>query len=296
MKKVMRMEGESNRNNVMNKIDSQDEVHHHYHMGGGPPGTMRTEQRPGEMHYHYYYEPPRHVKKRSSKPAIAGALLIINALIAIVIAGLLISVGWMFSSSDGSFEFFGMSETGDITGTVVYENGTPVEGATISIVGESLTTQTNENGGYTLSDVPTGNQKVIVEKDGYNTIIYKAFIEPSGSRWDPDNKTMESGNDFDFTLSEGNQTLERGSYPPWDLIMNFLYVCAALILIFAIITLIGGVYAIKRRHFGIALTGAILGVLTGGILALIALFILLIAKEEFNGQENPVQREGGYMA
>ncbi len=290
------MEGESNVKNDMGRTGEPGEVHHHYHMGGGPPGTMRTEQRPGEMHYHYYYEPPRQIKRRSSKPTIAGALLIINALLAFVLVGFLVTVGWMFTSSDGSFEVFGMEDKGDITGTVVYDNGTPAEGVSISIEGEDFITQTNEDGRYYLYDVPSGNQKIVVEKDGYNTIIYKAFVDPSKSTHTSSDQTVEGGNEFDFTLTEGNQTLERGSYPPWDLISRILIVCAALMLIFAIITLIGGYYAIKRTHFGIALTGAILGVITGGILALIALFILLISKEEFNGQVNPVQPQGGYMA
>jgi hypothetical protein len=210
--------------------------------------------------------------------------------------GFLITVGWMFTTSDGSFEIFGMDDKGDITGTVVFDNGTPAEGVLISIEGENFSTHTNADGKYYLYDVPTGNQKIVVEKNGYNTIVYKTFVDPSQSGRSSSDHTTNSGNEHDFTLTEGNQTLDRGSYPPWEFLSNLLLVCGAVILVFAVITLIGGIYAIKRTHFGFALTGAILGVLTGGILALIALFILLISREEFNGQANTALKEGENMA
>ena len=64
-----------------------------------------------------------------------------------------------------------------------------------------------------------------------------------------------------------------------------MYVCGAIIIITAIISIIGGIFALQRRHYGFAVVGAVAGVISLGILALIALFILIISKDEFKKQD-----------
>ena len=263
-----------------------EEIHHHYYMDGkGRPsavsGTEVEQEQPGEVHYHHYYEPPKVRKHKSSKPAIAGALLIIHAIVALILAGVLFTGGWFIGNMGDGVEWFGVDDRADITGMVSSEDGAPAVNVTISIVGEPLSARTNEDGIYILYNVPTGNQKIKVEKEGYNTIIYKTFINPSESRRDNDQK-----NEYNFTLTTGDQTIERGSYPPLELIRNIVFICGTLLVIFAIITLIGGYYAIKRENYKIAIIGAITGILSAGILAIIALFILLLARDEFKRRDD----------
>ncbi len=243
-------------------------------------------------HHHYYYEPPRPRYRRSSKPGIAGALLILTAIIGIVVSGILIFSGMFVGNIDDGISFPGAEDTGDVTGKVRYMNGTPAENVTISIVGEDLVTQTDGEGNYVIFNVPTGNQKIQVEKDGYNTIIYKTFISPSESEWRSDRNddgSWDHENKQDFTITTGDDTLNRGSYPPWGMIGGFIFVCAVLMIVFSIVALIGGYYAIKRRKFKFALLGAILGILTlvGALFSLIALFILIISRNEFDKKEHP---------
>jgi hypothetical protein len=73
-----------------------------------------------------------------------------------------------------------------------------------------------------------------------------------------------------------------------DALAGIIIVCGALGVIFGLLSIIGGWFAIKRQKFNIALVGAIFGLLTMGpyclcsILALVGLIILVISKDEFH--------------
>jgi len=75
-----------------------------------------------------------------------------------------------------------------------------------------------------------------------------------------------------------------------DFIETVVNVCGAIILISGLFLLIGGIFAIKRIHWGVALLGAILGVFTigpwflGTVLSLVALVLIFLSKEEFKGK------------
>lgn len=279
------MEENIENENLPNKADEKKEVHYHYHMDekGAPQGPGPIQKRPGELHYHYYYEPPKMIKPRSSKPTIAGILLLIHGIFNIALILLLIFAGVFVSDLGSGFELFGEEGTGDITGTVTFLNGSPVENATISVVDTQFITTTDENGDYLIYNVPTGNQKIMVEKEGYNTIILKAFVEPENMNMQTDQNgdTDQNKNEHDFVLTEGDEILERGSYPPFEFIRNILLVCAAVLIVLSIFSLIGAYAAFKRENFKLAIGGAIAGVFSLGLFALIALFILLLAKDEF---------------
>lgn len=253
----------------------------------------RYEQ-PPEIHHHYYYEPPPpKAKGKSSKPSIAGALLLIAAILGIAGGVALVSLGFVFGDMEEGLFFFGDEQNGDITGTVVSINGTPLADVNISIMGEPFSTKTDSDGNYIIYNVPSGNQKIMVEKEGYVTIIYKAFISPSQHSQD---KNKDFSNEYDFTLQSGEGVVEKGSYPPWDLIRGISTVCGVLIVVFSVVALIGAIQAFRRTGWGIAMTGAVLGLFTivGTLFALIAIFILVISKDEFNGSSgyNPPHEPG----
>jgi hypothetical protein len=199
----------------------------------------------------------------------------------------MITGGWIVGDMGEGFSFMGMEDKADVYGRVTFTNGTPVDGANVSIVGEPLTAETDETGNYLIYNVPTGNHKIKVEFEGYNTIIYKTFIGPEESRWDDSSRQGKSAdNKYDFTLTPGDDTIERGSYPPFELIRGIMTICGVLVLIFSVIVLLGGLYALKRKNFMITILAAILGILTfgffvGSLFALIALFILIISRDEF---------------
>ena len=288
---------------------SEKEIHYHYHLNGHRPspggyyyGSYPQESgKPGEVHYHYYYEPPRRRVGRSSKPTIAGSLLILRAVLAIAIGIFFITAGSIVGDLGEGIPFVDEDAKGDITGTVTLQNGTPVQNVTISIVGETISTQTDKDGNYVLFNVPTGNQKIKVEKEGYDTIIYKAFISPSEFNVEEkngeikieskeDNTDNNPENDFDFVLTPGNGEIERGTYPPFEWIGNFMFACAIIMIISAVFQLIGGIFAIKRERYGLTIVCAILGVISFSILAIIALLILILSKDEFKKSEEQVNQ------
>jgi hypothetical protein len=290
---------------IDNKPDTtgeKKEVHYHYHMDeeGVPPGAMSTEKKPGEVHHHYYYEPPRMKKPRSAKPTIAGVLLLLHTIMTVIAVVFLIGAGFFISDPAGGFMFFGGEDSGDIMGTVTsFSDGAAIENATVSVVGTDLVTHTNENGDYLIYNVPLGNQKIKVEKDGYDTHILKTFVESENFDMDMDpNNEGQDKNEYNFVLKQGNSIIEKGSYPPMDLIRNLMLVCGVILVILSIIAFIGAYASFKRENFRLAMAGAIAGTISLGIFAFIALFILLLAKDEFQKPQKDTPSEvpsGGEM-
>lgn len=82
-----------------------------------------------------------------------------------------------------------------------------------------------------------------------------------------------------------------------SMIDTILNICGALMLIFGLFLLLGGIFAIKRVHWMISLTGSILGIFTigpmfaGSIMSLIALVLLFLAKDEFKGKGDKLQKD-----
>jgi hypothetical protein len=287
---------EDENKNMPDAEGDKKEVHYHYHMDEkeGPQAPGPTQKREGELHYHYYYEPPKMKKPKSAKPTIAGVLLLLHAIFNIAMVVLIIGAGFFMSDPGSGFIFFGGEDSGDITGTVTsFSDGSPIENATVSIVGTELTTLTNENGDYLIYNVPLGNRKIMVEKEGYDTIILKTYVEPENMDMSMDpNDPDRDKNDNDFVLTDGNDVIEKGNYPPLNILRNLLLVCGVILVILSIIALIGAYFSFKRENYKFALAGAIAGTISMGLFAFIALFILLLAKDEFKDPKKDTAPNG----
>ena len=66
-----------------------------------------------------------------------------------------------------------------------------------------------------------------------------------------------------------------------DDIGNILAVCGAILIILGLVALLGGVFALQRKSFGLAVLGGILGLAGWFIPALIGLILVAISREEF---------------
>ena len=68
---------------------------------------------------------------------------------------------------------------------------------------------------------------------------------------------------------------------------TLVYICGGIFIVLSIITLLGGVMALRRKMWALALVGSILGLFTFGfygissILSLVGLIILAISRKEF---------------
>ncbi len=80
------------------------------------------------------------------------------------------------------------------------------------------------------------------------------------------------------------------SLPPEVTLQQFesvVRVCGVVELIFGIVAVMGGVFAIQRKHFGLAIAGSVLGMIGfgftfGAILGLIGLILVAISRKEFS--------------
>jgi hypothetical protein len=67
---------------------------------------------------------------------------------------------------------------------------------------------------------------------------------------------------------------------------EILGICGAIEIVFGAIAIIGGVFAVMRKHFALAVVGGIFGLigigfLVGGLLGLIGLVLIVISRSEF---------------
>ena len=209
--------------------------------------------------------PSLHLKPHSSKPMIAGILLLI-----IFILGIIMSAAIFFA-----FDFMGDADIkGTFEGEVVDINGNPLEGVTVSVVGyPEIYDVTDEKGKFSLSNITTGEQTLKLTKEGYKTVNMKVFVLP----W---SFSIEK-----FVMKEGSGEVSQESLI--IKIFDFAPLLSSVILISSIIAAIGGIAALLKKHFIIAAIGSIFGIIAGlftiiGIpLGIAAIILLLLSKEEF---------------
>jgi hypothetical protein len=68
---------------------------------------------------------------------------------------------------------------------------------------------------------------------------------------------------------------------------DLLNVCGAILLVFAVIAIIGGAFALGRKHFWLVVIGGVFGIfgigmVIGAILSLIGLVLVAVSKDEFS--------------
>ena len=80
-------------------------------------------------------------------------------------------------------------------------------------------------------------------------------------------------------------------FDPTGTFETMLLVCTALVVVFSLLALLGGISAFTGKGYGLALMGGIFGIFTigyaflGSVFGLIGLIFVLLAKEEFVGHE-----------
>ena len=87
-----------------------------------------------------------------------------------------------------------------------------------------------------------------------------------------------------FDISQIQEIYPQITY---EQILGFLQTCAIIGIIISVFPILGGLLAIKKKLYYIAVTGSIIGLfsigimLTSSILSLIALILLILSKKEF---------------
>jgi uncharacterized membrane protein len=264
-----------------------------------PPTSGPPPKDDNGVHYHYhyppqsqgYYPPYQLPGRKSGKPRLAGALLITAAILGFIFVPLMGFAGVMFGDLGNSSFFWAGDGNTELQGVVMDDNGEPPANVTVSIVGHNdVSDLTGENGRYFLLGVPTGNQEIKAEKTGYKTTIYKKFVAPDGGEMNWEGSHWNTSEHQDLILVPGTGTVTSGSYPPFEAFQSIIWVCISIIAILSVVTLLGGLYALKRSNWPMALIGSVCGIFTigfglGTILAFVALFVLILCRDEFKSKE-----------
>ena len=66
--------------------------------------------------------------------------------------------------------------SGTVSGIVTDSDGNTISGATITVSGTSLTASTDNNGRYTIANVPIGSNSISVSVTGYNTAVQAVTV------------------------------------------------------------------------------------------------------------------------
>jgi hypothetical protein len=70
---------------------------------------------------------------------------------------------------------------------------------------------------------------------------------------------------------------------PYIDVSGLIFVCGAIWLVFGLLALLGGVFALQRKNYGIALVGAIFSLFAGFLIfGILAIIFIVLAKDEFH--------------
>src|SRR5919197_1463145 len=69
------------------------------------------------------------------------------------------------------------AQTGTVEGRVTAPGGYPVVGAQVSVVGTNLGTRTDNEGRYTLLNLPPGSHQVRITAIGYKAAVLRVPVE-----------------------------------------------------------------------------------------------------------------------
>ena len=89
------------------------------------------------------------------------------------------------------------------------------------------------------------------------------------------------------TIEEATSQFEGVGGDLMGFMADIVMICSIILIIFSVISILGGFFATKREKFGMAIMGAIMGLFTFGpyclssIVALIALILIATSKDEF---------------
>ena len=72
----------------------------------------------------------------------------------------------------------------------------------------------------------------------------------------------------------------------WNDVLGTLRACGAIEVILGAVAIVGGVFAVQRKHFGLAIAGSLLGMFgfglaIGSLLGLIGLILIAVSRKEF---------------
>ena len=118
---------------------------------------------------------------------------------------------------------------------------------------------------YRVAAAPPAKKHTVMPLIGGIMIIIGALIELAAGAW-----MVIGGASVSFVPLVG------------DMASGILVACGAIMAIVGLVALLGGIFAIQRKHFGIAVVGGIFALPGWFIPALIGLILVAVSKDEFD--------------
>ncbi len=237
----------------------------------------------------------RRRRPHSSRPVVGGSLLIIAGIFGILM-GTMVLVGGSIADDIVEEGIFAEDAATVITGTVVDHGGAPIANATVTVKDTTLRVITNETGAYLLVGVPYGPQEFVVEHAGYRTLHYRTMVFDDmeiSAKNGGDHRDVHVNGDtsYNFTLYEGSGSITRGTAFDIGTMFGVIWFFGALGLALGGTALVAGIFALKQKHRWLAIIGAMagffaVGFFVGAVLAIIALFFILLGHDEFRSRED----------
>ena len=204
---------------------------------------------------------------------LAAALLVVAAVMGVLGA----VAAW--SAQDGTVGLGELLEEprADVMGVVKDADGDPVEGVTVTAVGEGMSSTTGVDGYYFLEGVPTGRVELRAEAQGYVTVVRKV--------------SLERGTyvvDLVTRVGSGLEEVPSSPAPSAADSTSGAYIVVLAMAVGVAGAVAGALCAWARRLYALALAGALLGLFTWGwwlgtALAAVAVTLVAPLRREFHG-------------
>jgi hypothetical protein len=93
-----------------------------------------------------------------------------------------------------------------------------------------------------------------------------------------------------MVLVNNGQFIYDGYYSPdnvFNIIMLICIICSVIGILFSVLAIVGGIFALRKKNWGLALAGAIAGVLAFFPCGVVALVFTTMSKPEFSAAAAP---------
>jgi hypothetical protein len=128
------------------------------------------------------------------------------------------SYAWSFTTGSAA----PTSTVGIVTGRIVDVNSNPIEGATVSVDGTSISETTDASGVYTMTDVPGGSHNLTISMDGYESQVAEVSVWPDATLTNPD-----------IVLQPNTSPSESWSWLLWPLLAALIVILVITAIVFS---------------------------------------------------------------
>jgi predicted Zn finger-like uncharacterized protein len=242
------------------------QCNHRFNVKTVPECDLESSKNDEECYWEEHGEPRKtilsSIKPRTDRPMIASVLLIIVVILGISSA---IAPAFFIQTPLVVLSTAGINDTIELI--VHTQEETPIENITISY--GSINDITNKTGNARLQQVSLGQQTITIMGDSFEQDI-TIFV-------------------FPFTTSTYKISIDESplnvtvSDPQTDLTW-----CSAVLIILSIVTMLGAISSIRRRHSDVAIVCSLIGIFTigfffiGSILSIVSFLLIIYSKEEFD--------------